>query len=211
MFRLAVLISGGGGLMMRLIAHGRESSAIQVCKVIASRSDCGGVTKARTAGIPTTVIERRLFSDIDRFSEAVWQAIEKDPEPDGVIMLGWLPFLRIPPKWYGRVVNAHPSLLPLFGGRGMWGARVHEAVLNSGMRVSGLTFHFVDNGYDSGPIIHQSVVPVLPNDTVETLQERVIRAQYHMIVPVVTAWSRGEIALQGGRVHGGPVPQWFCD
>jgi phosphoribosylglycinamide formyltransferase-1 len=116
----------------------------------------------------------------------VWEAIGK--RCDTVLMLGWLHLIDIPPRWAGRVINIHPSLLPKFGGNGMYGRHVHEAVLRAGERESGLTFHVATAEYDAGPILHQQRVPVLPRDTVETLQSRVIDAQHAAIIPFLNRW-----------------------
>ncbi len=104
-------------------------------------------------------------------------------------MLGWLHHIDIPRPWAGRVINVHPSLLPKFGGRGMWGRHVHEAVLSAGERVTGFTFHVATDEYDAGPILHQERVPVLKDETVQTLRSRVIDAQHRAIVPFLNDWA----------------------
>jgi phosphoribosylglycinamide formyltransferase-1 len=178
--RFTILISGGGGLMRRVAGAAREPDAnFTVNRVIASRADCGGLAHARDLGISIAVATPR----------DVWAAIETGGDaPDTVLMLGWLHLIEIPARWAGRVINVHPSLLPKFGGRGLYGHHVHDAVLRAGERVSGFTFHVATAEYDAGPVLLQERVPVLKDDTVETLQARVIDAQHRAIIPFLNHW-----------------------
>jgi folate-dependent phosphoribosylglycinamide formyltransferase PurN len=177
MHRFTILISGGGGLARRVITASREAdSTFMVDRVIASRADCPGLAHASGAGIAMAVARPRN----------VWAAV--NDRTDTVLLLGWLHLIDIPQRWAGRVINVHPSLLPKFGGKGMYGHHVHEAVLRAGERESGFTFHIATNEYDAGPILHQQRMAVLPNDTVETLQSRVIDAQHRAIIPFLQRW-----------------------
>ena len=177
MHRFTILISGGGGLARRVIAASRESdSTFMVDRVIASRADCPGLAHASAAGIAMAVAR----------PGNVWAAANE--RTDTVLLLGWLHLIDIPQRWAGRVINVHPSLLPKFGGKGMYGHHVHEAVLRAGERESGFSFHIATNEYDAGPILHQQRIAVLPNDTVETLQSRVIDAQHRAIIPFLQRW-----------------------
>ncbi len=179
MHRFTILISGDGGLMPRVAdAAGEPDCSFTINRVITSRAGCGGLEHARSLGISIAVAGLH----------DVWAAIESGGEPDTVLMLGWLHLIEIPTRWAGRVINVHPSLLPKFGGRGMWGRHVHEAVLRAGERVSGFTFHAATGEYSAGPILRQERVPVLKDDTVETLQSRVIDGQHRAIVPFLNDW-----------------------
>lgn len=185
--RVTILISGGGGLMRRVAEAAREPGAtFAVDRVIASRADAGGLEQARSLGISIAVAGRR----------DVWSAVESGGGPQTVLMLGWLQLIEIPTRWAGRVINVHPSLLPKFGGRGMWGRHVHEAVLGAGERITGFTFHVANEAYDAGPILHQERVPVLRGDTAQALEARVIDAQHRAIVPFLNRWvaSRAKAA-----------------
>jgi phosphoribosylglycinamide formyltransferase 1 len=175
--RLAVLLSGGGRTLQNLIdeiAAGRLDAKIEV--VISSRPRVEGIERARRARIPTEVIEWRRFGNDEGFSAAVTEVIERR-EIDLVLNAGLLRRYLFPPQLEGRVLNIHPALLPKFGGQGMYGHHVHEAVLASGDAESGCTVHIADYEYDRGPILVQKRVPVLPHDTPESLADRVFAAE----------------------------------
>lgn len=169
--RLAVLLSGSGSTLQNLLdrcADGRLAAS--VVGVVSSKPDVFGVERARQAGVPVVIAEKT------RRSETAFAAV-RGWEADLVVCAGWLHLLRVPPDFHGRVLNVHPSLLPKFGGKGMYGHHVHEAVLAARETESGCTVHFVDDTYDTGPMVLQRKVPVLPGDTPETLAERVQAAE----------------------------------
>jgi phosphoribosylglycinamide formyltransferase-1 len=175
--RLAVLLSGGGRTLQNLldrIADGRLDAEVAV--VVSSNSTAFGLERARQAGIPTAVVRRRDFETADAFSEAITAAIGPY-EVDLVILAGFTQKYLFPERYRGRVLNIHPALLPKYGGQGMYGHHVHEAVLAAGETESGCTVHLADHEYDHGPILVQKRVPVLPGDTPETLAERVFEAE----------------------------------
>lgn len=166
--RLGIMLSGSGSTYANLvdaIADGRLPAEIAV--VVSSKADVGGVERARAHGHPVVVA-----SD----SAAVTAALLAH-RCDVVAMCGWLKFYDPPSSLRGRVVNIHPSLLPAFGGKGMYGIHVHRAVVAAGVRESGCTAHLVSGDYDSGPHLAQLRVPVLPDDTPERLQARVQAAE----------------------------------
>ena len=172
--KLAVLISGSGSTLQNLIDRIADGSLpATIVSVVASRRGILGIERAERVGLPVTVIERK---PADTFSERTFAAI-RESGADLVILAGWLHLLLIPADFENRVLNIHPSLLPAFGGPGMYGRHVHEAVLISGAKVSGCTVHFADNSYDTGPILLQREVPVLEGDTPETLAARVQAAE----------------------------------
>ncbi len=172
--RLTVLISGSGSTLQNLIERTSSGDlSASIVGVVASRAGIFGIARAERAGLLAAVVERK---PADTFSERVFAAI-RETAPDLVILAGWLHLLTIPPDYENRVLNIHPSLLPAFGGAGMYGRRVHEAVLASGATVSGCTVHFADNTYDTGPIVLRREVPVLADDTPDTLAARVQAAE----------------------------------
>lgn len=174
---LAVLISGSGTTLQNLIDRIADGSLeARIVQVVASKPGIRGIERARQAGLPVEVIRRSDFDSVEQFSQRIFSVCEQ-ASTDLVCLGGWLSLLQIPDSWFGKVVNIHPSLLPKFGGKGMWGHHVHEAVLRSGETVSGCTVHFVNNEYDAGPIILQRTCPVLSNDTPQTLSERVFEQE----------------------------------
>ncbi len=168
--KLAALISGGGRTVLNLQECIRKGSLdAEISVVISSRGDAKGVERARAAGLNTIVVERRMRDD-DAFQKELSHAVG---DPDLVCMAGFLSLWRIPEALAGKVVNIHPALLPDFGGKGMYGRRVHEAVIKAGRVLSGCTVHFCDNEYDHGPIILQRQVAVKPGETVDSLAGKV--------------------------------------
>ena len=174
--RLAVLLSGSGRTLENLlewIAAGRLAATVDI--VVSSRGGVRGVEIATRAGIPTHVIVSAGKS-VAEWSQEVFELCRQQA-PDLVVMAGFLQFIQIPHDFAGRVINIHPSLLPAFGGKGFHGMHVHRAVLQRGCTVSGCTVHLVDEQYDHGAILLQKTVPVLPDDTAESLATRVFAAE----------------------------------
>jgi phosphoribosylglycinamide formyltransferase 1 len=183
--RVAVFASGGGTNLQSLIDHfGRGRGEVaSVELVIGSRSGIGALARAEAAGIPTLTVDREEVASGG--SGAAMLASLEQHRIDLVVLAGYLKL--IPPEvvesFRGRMINIHPALLPAFGGRGMYGLRVHRAVLESGARVTGATVHLVDERYDEGRILAQWPVPVLAGDTPEALAARVLKVE-HLILPL---------------------------
>jgi phosphoribosylglycinamide formyltransferase-1 len=174
---IAVLISGAGTTLRNLIERIQEGTLpVEIRLVISSNPQAGGLRFADEAGIPTLVVEKKKSLTPDAFSEAVFGPC-RAAGVQYVVMGGFLKHVPIPPDFENRVLNIHPALLPAFGGKGMYGLSVHEAVLASGEKVSGCTVHFVDNEYDHGPILLQRQVEVREGDAPETLRARVFAAE----------------------------------
>ncbi len=172
--RLGVLISGEGTSLQNLIdriADGRMRNTT-IAVVISSRSNAGGIARTAKAGIPVEVIRVKDHADTTAFSGAVVAALERH-HADLAVQAGWLCYWQLPERWLGRAINVHPALLTEFGGKGMYGRHVHEAVLAARKQTSGATVHFVDNQYDHGRIILQQCCDVRPDDTPDTLAARV--------------------------------------
>ncbi|QEL14299.1 phosphoribosylglycinamide formyltransferase [Limnoglobus roseus] len=172
--RLVVLISGSGTTLQNFIDRTRDGRLdATILGVISSKPGVLGVERARAAGLPVAFVEPKPR---DTFSERVFDVV-RTFSPDLVCLAGWLHLVTIPPDFRRKVVNIHPSLLPAFGGKGMYGHHVHEAVLKAGEPVSGCTVHYADDTYDTGPIILQRSVPVLSDDTPDALAKRVFEAE----------------------------------
>lgn len=189
--RVAVLVSGSGrGLRNLLEAERAGSLPATISHVLASRAGIGALDHAREFGVPAAVTK------VGEVTEALDAAA-----PDLVVMAGYLRPWPIPDRWVGRTINIHPSLLPLFGGKGYYGLHVHEAVLASGMKVSGCTVHFVTANYDDGPIILQRVVPVRDDDDAESLAARVFVEELVALPEAVRLFAEGRLRIDGRRVR----------
>jgi len=175
--RLIVLLSGGGRTLLNLL-HEKELGRFdaEFPLVISSRGDVAGVQRARDAGLEVEIIRPRDFPDRASFTAHQARRIAEVPH-DLVVMAGYMVFFAPPSELQGRMVNIHPALLPSYGGKGMYGDRVHAAVLAAGETESGCTVHVVDDQYDHGPTLAQTRVPVRADDTVETLAARVFEAE----------------------------------
>ncbi len=198
--KLAVLISGGGTTLKNLIEQiGAARLDARIELVVSSDPAAGGLSFARAAGIPTLVIERRSFVSVADYSQAVFDAC-RAATPDVLVMAGFLKFVEIPADFEWRVVNIHPALIPAFCGRGFYGRRVHEAVLEYVAKRSGCTVNFGDNQYDHGPIILQRVIPVLDGDTPETLAARIFEAECEAYPEALRWIASGRLRAEGRRV-----------
>lgn len=175
--RMVVLLSGGGRTLVNLMecmARGELSAEIPL--VISSRASAKGIERARAWGLHVEVLRPRDFVDRLAFVAAQSERIARE-SPDLILMAGYLLHFPVPEGFAGRVLNIHPSLLPRHGGKGMYGDHVHAAVLAAGDTRSGCTVHVVDDVYDNGPMVLQTEVPVLPDDTVDSLAARVFEAE----------------------------------
>jgi len=201
---LAVLLSGSGSTLQNLIDRIADGSldARIVC-VIASRASAYGLERARKQGLHAVLVERKRYEDTPAFSYAVWDEI-RAVHPDLVVMAGFMSLIEIPPDFENRVVNVHPGLIPAFCGKGMYGHHVHEAVIEYGAKVSGCTVHFANANYDEGPIIMQGVVPVLEDDTPDTLADRVQEKEREIYPQAIQLIAEGRVRVEGRRVRIAP-------
>ena len=199
--RIAVLISGGGTTLKNLIEY-RDAGRLDVefTLVVSSNPNASGDQYADAAGIPYGVIQRSAFPTQDGFSEAIFTRC-RETKTDVVVLGGFLKRVTIPDDFANRVTNIHPALIPAFCGEGMYGHFVHEAVLEYGAKVTGCTVHFADNEYDHGPVILQKAVPVLDDDTPETLAARVFQAECEAYPEALQLLAQGRIRMDGRRVR----------
>jgi len=195
--RLGILASHGGTNAQAIIdacREGRLDAAVRV--LISNNSDALALERARRAGIHAVHLSSQTHPDPDRLDEAILETLVSR-DVNLVVLAGYMK--RLGPAtlshFRGRILNIHPALLPKFGGQGMYGMRVHEAVIAAGERVSGVTIHVVDENYDTGPILAQRQVPVMPGDTAETLAERVLVVEHELYPQTLARIARGEIKL----------------
>ena len=199
--RLAVLISGGGTTLVNLMSKIRAGTLnAEIPLVIASRANCGGVARSAELSLRCEVVERKSFGSVQEFSDTIFHLC-RESKVDLVVCGGFLSIMNIPNEYAGRVINIHPSLIPSFCGKGFHGHHVHEAVLARGTRISGCTVHFVDDEYDHGPIILQTAVPVLDNDTADQLAARVFTAECEALPEAIRMFASGKLEIDGSRVR----------
>jgi formyltetrahydrofolate-dependent phosphoribosylglycinamide formyltransferase len=199
--RIAVLLSGSGTSLENLLEH-IDSGAVpgRVEIVIASKEKAFGLERARRRGIPAVAVVRKRHPEVGDFNDALHAALD-DYDVDLVLLLGFLSPFETRGKFDGRTMNVHPALIPAFCGKGFYGHRVHEAVLEAGVKLTGATVHFVDPEYDHGPIILQEAVPVQDDDTPDTLAARVQASERRLVPEAVRLFAEGRLTIDGRRVR----------
>jgi phosphoribosylglycinamide formyltransferase-1 len=198
--RVAVLLSGEGTSLENLFEAIEAGLPARVEAVIASKRDAGGLARAARRGVPALAVARRDHPEVRAFNDALHAALEPF-EIDLVALLGFLSPFEPRERFAGRVINVHPALIPAFSGRGFYGQRVHEAVLEAGVKVSGATVHFADDEYDHGPILLQEPVAVRDDDTPDTLAARVQAAERRLVPEAIRLIAEGRVIVDGRRVR----------
>jgi formyltetrahydrofolate-dependent phosphoribosylglycinamide formyltransferase len=199
--RLGVLISGGGTTLANFLRRIEDDQLrAEIPIVIASRPGCGGLDHARAAGIRTEVVARKACTSVEDFSDRIF-ALLRETRVDLVPLAGFLSLIRIPDDFANRVMNIHNALIPAFCGKGLYGIRVHQAVLARGVKVSGCTVHFADNLYDHGPIIVQRPVPVHEEDSPEALAARVFEAECEAYPQAIQLFANARLEVLESRVR----------
>ncbi len=204
MLKIAVCVSGGGTNLQALI-DGVQNGLItntRIVRVISNNRNAYALERAKQAGVDAVCVSPRDYDDRGQFNQALLKAVD-EAEPDLIVLAGFL--VVVPPelirKYENRIVNIHPSLIPSFCGTGYYGLKVHEAALARGVKVTGATVHFVDEGTDTGPIIMQKPVAVQEGDTPETLQRRVMEEAEWVILPEsIHLIANGRVQVTDGHV-----------
>ena len=197
--RVAALISGGGtnlGHLLDAIEAGKLDA--QIVGVLASRADAPGLERARARGIPAGAVSRKRLGEGPAFQDEMHRRLA-ELRPELLVFCGFLSRLELR-QYTGRAMNIHPALIPAFSGHGFYGARVHRAVLESGVKLTGVTVHFCDDHYDTGPIILQAPVEVRDDDTPETLGARVQEVERALYPRAVQLFAEGRLEIRGRRV-----------
>lgn len=205
MLRILVLVSGGGTNLQAVldsVADGRITDA-KVVGVISNNPGAYALERAKKAGVPRQCISPKDFETREEFNKKFLKAVE-ELRPDLIVLAGFL--VVIPPemisRYRNRIINIHPSLIPSFCGTGFYGLKVHEAALERGVKVVGATVHFVDEGTDTGPIILQKAVEVLPGDTAKILQRRVMeQAEWKILPQAINLIAHGRVSVADGRTR----------
>ena len=202
MFKIAVLASGSGSNLQSImdkIDDGYLNCSIEI--VIGDRPGIFALDRAKNKGIKTYTVDRKEYRE--KLSDKILEIL--GDRVDLIVLAGFLSILNgeILKKYKNRIINIHPSLIPSFCGKNMHGLKVHEAAINYGVKVSGCTVHFVDEGTDTGAIIIQKTVPVLDDDTPETLQKRIIVKEHEALPDAIKIISEGRVKIDGRKVTGG--------
>ncbi|WP_026495077.1 phosphoribosylglycinamide formyltransferase [Butyrivibrio sp. WCD3002] len=203
MLRIAVLVSGGGTNLQAIIDaidNGKITNT-EISMVFSNNRNAFALERAAKHGIKTQVLVPKEFGSRDEFNEAFYELLIKE-NPDLIVLAGCLVVIpeKIVKAFQGRIINIHPSLIPSFCGTGYYGLKVHEKALERGVKVSGATVHFVDEGTDTGPIILQKAVYVRPDDTAKTLQQRIMeQAEWKILPRAIDLIANGKVTLEGGK------------
>ena len=204
MLKLAVLVSGGGTNLQAIIdsiESGQVTNA-RIGAVISNNKNAFALERAKNHGIPAVCISPKDYECRDLFNEALFDYLVK-AEIDLIVLAGYLVVIPeiVIAHFRNRIINIHPSLIPAFCGTGYYGLKVHEAALKKGVKVSGATVHFVDEGTDTGPIIMQKAVEVLPGDTPEVLQRRIMeQAEWVLLPAAIDAIANGRVEINDNIV-----------
>lgn len=203
MLRVLVCVSGGGTNLQALIDAIRTGKITDtgIVRVISNNPGAYALERAAAAGIEGVCVSPREFSDREQFYNAFLEKVE-EARPDLIVLAGFLVVIpgKLIQKYQNRILNIHPSLIPSFCGTGYYGLKVHEKVLERGVKVTGATVHFVDEGTDTGPIVLQKAVAVAPGDTPKSLQQRVMEeAEWELLPAAVNLFAHGRIQVKDGR------------
>ena len=186
MFRIAVMVSGGGTNLQAIIdaIADKKITDTEIAVVISNNADAYALERAKKAGIPAKCVSRKEIPDRKEYDEALLRAVD-EANVDLVVLAGFLVVIpeEMIKRYRNRIINIHPSLIPSFCGTGYYGLKVHEAALSRGVKVSGATVHFVDEGTDTGPILLQKAVEVKEDDTPEVLQRRIMEEAEWILLP----------------------------
>ena len=202
--KIAVMVSGGGTNLQAIIdgiAQGKITNT-EICLVYSNNPNAYAIERAKKAGIPYVVKSPKEFENRAEFNEALLQIL-KDAEPDLIVLAGCLVVIPeiVVKEFKNRIINIHPSLIPSFCGTGYYGLKVHEKVLERGVKVSGATVHFVDEGTDTGPIILQKAVYVRDDDTPQSLQRRIMEQAEWKIMPLaIDLIANNRVKVADGKV-----------
>jgi phosphoribosylglycinamide formyltransferase-1 len=199
--RVAVLLSGNGLTLQNL--HDRAVNGqlpIEIVLVISNKPDAFGLERAKKMNVPACAITRKEAGSLEAFSQRIFDQC-RDAKVDLVVLAGFMTLVQVPDDFLGRVMNIHPALIPAFCGKGMYGHHVHEAVIESGVKLTGCTVHFADNQYDHGPIILQRAVPVLDDDTPQTLAARVFAEECIAYPEAIRLFAEKRLRIEGKRVR----------
>ena len=198
--KIAVFVSGGGTNLQAIIDNTKDGilKDVEITLVLSSSKDAYALERAANNGIKTAVVSRKDFASVEEWDEAVVSAVEASGA-ELIVLAGYLSLLgpKIVAKYSNRIINIHPALIPSFCGAGMYGIRPHKAALAKGVKVSGATVHFVNENYDEGPILLQKAIDILPNDTPESLQKRIMQeCEWKLLPEAIRLIADGKVVIE---------------
>ncbi|MCQ4925142.1 phosphoribosylglycinamide formyltransferase [Tissierella carlieri] len=200
--KIGVLISGGGTNLQSIIDNIKNGNIDGEIKlIISNRKEAYGLTRGKDAGIESIYLDRKLFNSEEEYNLELIKEF-KARNVELIILAGYLRVLskELIEEFNGRIINIHPSLIPSFCGKGYYGEKVHQGVLDYGVKITGATVHFVDEGTDTGPIILQEIVYVDSEDTVDTLKEKVLKIEHKLLVQAVKLYCEGSLIIERRKV-----------
>lgn len=200
--RLAVFASGTGSNFMAVVESieaGRLNAV--VVGLISNNPDAGAIAFAKSKHIPHEIVNKKRYPDENEHDTKILNILEQW-QANFIILAGYMKMInpQIVEKYKNRMLNIHPALLPSFGGKGMYGLHVHETVIEYGVKYSGVTVHIVNNDYDAGPVVLQHVVPVLDDDTPQSLQQRILKEEHKIYTEAIQLFAENRITIKGRRV-----------
>ncbi len=205
MLRIAVCVSGGGTNLQAIIDAIKDGNIknTEIVLVYSNNPNAYALERAKNAGIPSKCISPKSFETRELFNEAFLNTLE-ETNPDLIVLAGCLVVIpkKVVSKFKNRIINIHPSLIPSFCGTGFYGIHVHEKALERGVRVTGATVHFVDEGTDTGPIILQKAVMIKQDDTPKILQQRVMEeAEWKILPEAINLIAQGKVRVEDRKVY----------
>ncbi len=198
--RIAVLLSGRGTSLENLFEHIDAGLPAQIVCVISSKKGAFGLTRAEKRGIRAIAVPRRDHPNVSAFNDALHEILDRF-NPELICLLGFLSPFELRGRYEGRVLNVHPALIPAFSGQGFYGHHVHEAVLASGVKLTGATVHFASDAYDEGPILIQASIPVEEDDDVESLAARVQALERKLVPKAIRLIAENRVRIKNGRTQ----------
>ncbi|MCL5268048.1 MAG: phosphoribosylglycinamide formyltransferase [Bacteroidetes bacterium] len=200
--RLAVFVSGKGTNLLNIIKRNQEGFLRSEIILVISNHECEAIENSQRAGIRTKILDSKSLENEIEFGNVLLEVLRKN-QIEFVVLAGFLK--KIPDvvvkSFQNKIINVHPALLPSFGGKGMYGMKVHQAVIDYGCKVSGATVHLVDSEYDHGPVILQRCVPVSDDDTAETLASKIHQLEYELLPEALKLFEENKVQVAGRKVR----------
>lgn len=198
--RLGVLLSGSGSTLENLLEKIQKGVLdAEVAVVVSSKPSAFGLERARRHGLPAHAVDRRAYREAHAFNNAIHRILD-EYQPELLVLAGFLSLVELR-SYAGRTINTHPALIPAFSGKGWYGDRVHRAVIESGVKLTGVTVHFCDDEYDKGPIILQESLPVEQDDSVESLRRRVQLLERELLPRAIQLYAEDRLVIEKRRVQ----------